>query len=147
MRIRWNEMLMGSGVDSIDDQHRALLDALGDLLCATQQGRARDEVLGMIDFLEGYAANHFAHEETVMSAQRCPVACANKRAHAAFINNLATMRADYEQHGATPAVTEQIQKNLINWLSAHICGCDARLKAHAAGSGDQPALGQAARPH
>lgn len=137
MRIRWNKAIMGTGVISLDNQHRMLLDALNDLLCAAHAGRTAAEIGYLLDFLDAYVAIHFAHEELLMTSHRCPAANANEQAHLRFLSNFAAMKSNYAQHGPTPEVIDHIQKELIDWFGAHICGCDAQLREYAPPCGNK----------
>ena len=76
--IVFDEETMGTGVQTIDDQHKQLIEMINRLMEATNSGRGKHEIATMMNFLAYYAVEHFSHEECVMSEMKCPVAEKNK---------------------------------------------------------------------
>ncbi len=64
-----------------------------------------------------------------MDAVRCPVAAANRRAHAAFVTTFGGLRRRFETEGASTSLALETQRELTAWLTTHIVRIDARLKA------------------
>ena len=126
--IQWNEQAMGTGVGSVDGQHKELIAMLNQLLDAMMKGKGKEELGGMIQFLGAYAEKHFSHEEQVMAEHRCPVALVNKQAHARFLQDFKLLAAKFSREGASSAVVVDVQQKMLNWLASHIRGCDANLR-------------------
>ena len=128
MALTFNPITMGTGADSIDAQHKVLVDLINRLLVSMQTGRAKDEVGPILNDLAKYATSHFAHEEACRARFSCPAALANKNAHAAFLNTFTAMKADYDKNGPSPMMAIRMQRELSDWIAQHIVGVDVKLK-------------------
>lgn len=126
--IIWDEMDLGTGVETIDEQHRKLIDMINELMDATSAGRGRTEIGKMMQFLSDYVVEHFSHEECVMAERQCPVADVNRKAHEHFVEDFEVLRSQFEAEGPTLRVTMEVQKRVVNWLTHHIRGCDRQLR-------------------
>jgi hemerythrin-like metal-binding protein len=126
--ITWDPS-MTAGVETVDVQHRQLIDWLNDLLSAMSQGRGRTEIEGLLDQLGNYAVTHFGHEEACMARYQCPVAAANAAAHKDFVATLTSFKAEYERDGATAHLVVRIESELMRWLTGHIKRTDTQLAA------------------
>ena len=91
MAITWNST-MTTGLNNIDNQHRELFRQVDLLITAMSQGKGRQEVGRILDFLGQYVHDHFADEEREMDRYECPAAAANRTAHAQFITTFQAMR-------------------------------------------------------
>jgi hemerythrin len=129
MTLLFNPMTMGTGADSLDAQHRELIAIINRLIEATDAGRARHEVGGILDELALYATTHFTHEEGCMARFVCPVAAYNKVAHAAFVRTFTAMRADFETAGPSAEMAERMRRELAGWIAGHIVSVDANLRS------------------
>lgn len=126
--ITWDEKSMSSGVASVDQQHQELIRMLNAFLDATSKNKGKDELGKMIQFLGDYAVKHFAHEEQVMAAHKCPVAQQNKDAHAQFLKDFTALGAKFQKEGASLSFVMEVQQKVLTWLNSHIRGCDAKLR-------------------
>lgn len=133
MPIVWDES-MSTGVHSVDNQHKELFAQLDGLREAMHQGKGREKIGQMLDFLGDYAVRHFATEERAMDQQACPAAAENKRAHADFLAKFKTMRGRLDQSGTSPAMVLEMHEFLSRWLVAHIKSIDTKLAGCAVGS-------------
>lgn len=140
MPITWSERFV-VGVEQIDDQHRRLIKQLNKLEAAVNQGAPEPVISEILEFLEAYASEHFAFEETVMDQTGCMAARINCLGHQAFERSLKAIRAEFDQHGPTAGLAYKVQNNLLNWAEHHIGGIDCRLRAH---TWEPPAEGRAA---
>jgi hemerythrin-like metal-binding protein len=132
--IEWHEEIMSTGVSSVDDQHRQLIDRINELHAACLQGRAREELLEQLDFLGRYAQSHFAHEEKIMQAHQCPARGKNKAAHTKFLNDYSRLQELVKKDGASTKVAIELKQMLADWLSSHICKIDTSLRSCAGGA-------------
>ena len=64
--IEWDADSMSTGFAAVDAEHRELIDMVNRLHDACRKGAGREEVIQMLNFLGGYAQDHFRHEEGVM---------------------------------------------------------------------------------
>ena len=120
---------MSTGVNSIDSQHRTLIDRINELHSACLAGTAREELLQMLTFLGEYAQSHFKHEEGIMDQHKCPVRGKNKAAHVQFLKDYEALVEIVKRDGATTTTVIQLKEMLANWLKNHICNVDTRLRA------------------
>ena len=128
MALTFNPVTMGTGAESVDAQHKQLVDIINHLLTAMATGRAKDDVGGILNDLAKYATTHFSHEEACMAKFSCPVAQQNKDAHAAFVKTFLAMKADFDRDGPSATMAIRMQRELSEWIAGHIVGIDVKLK-------------------
>jgi len=124
--IQWDES-MTTGVESLDAQHRQLINWLNDLLGAMSLGRGRPEVKPLLDRLGAYAALHFGTEEDCMTKYNCPVAAKNVEQHKQFVETFGSFSEEYERTGPTAHLTVRLESELMRWLTTHIRRTDTQL--------------------
>jgi hemerythrin len=129
MAIKWNETL-AVGVSEIDEQHRGLFDMLSRLLEACNQGKGKETVGSMIDFLEDYAAKHFSAEEKLQIASGYPQYKAHQGMHREYLQNVAGLRAKLEEQGPTLSFVITVNKTVVDWITNHIKKADRELGQH-----------------
>ena len=127
MAITWDKSL-ATGSPNVDHQHQELFRQVNALSDAMKQGKGRDVIAKLLDFLGQYAIRHFAEEEKVMEQLNCPVAAANKQAHAQFLSTYSGLRKQFDGAGAGPSLVLQIHDLLSKWLVQHIKGIDVQLR-------------------
>ncbi len=118
-RMEWTPEL-ATGVALIDAQHRELFDAVNRLLDAIERGRGREEVWGLMLFLEDYTANHFGSEEGYMRRHTYPGYPAHKVEHTGFVNDFIDLREDLDANGPTAELVAKIERRVCDWLLSHI---------------------------
>lgn len=126
MAIEWNPNL-SVGVKDIDDQHKIWFEKANGLFESGKEGRAKEHIKEMLDFLDDYTKYHFKHEEAYMEKIKYPEIDAQKKAHESFINDLAKLKADYDQSGGNILVILNANKMVINWLTNHIKTMDKKI--------------------
>jgi len=120
----WDKRLE-TGNAQIDEQHKALVDALNNLHAAMKQGKGKDEVAKILVFLRDYTVSHFKMEESLMDQSAYPAAPSHKRIHADLVAQVADLVDQFEK--GTTALTLPVMKFLEDWLTKHIMGEDFRL--------------------
>ncbi len=128
MLIQWNSS-METGVKEVDDAHKTLILWINKLNDAMKSGSGKQEVLNVLNFLERYAAEHFLHEESCMDKHKCPVAQANKRAHAEFFSYFSQVKSTVEKEKVTTVMVLEIHNALSDWLRNHILKIDTHLRS------------------
>jgi len=126
--ISWDEPSMSTGVDSIDSQHKILIQRINELHSACLAGTAKDELVEMLGFLGEYAQSHFKHEEGIMDQHQCPVRGKNKAAHVQFLRDYESLVEIVKRDGASTTAVIQLKEMLGNWLKNHICSIDTNLR-------------------
>jgi hemerythrin-like metal-binding protein len=124
--IQWDQS-MTTGIESLDAQHKQLINWLNDLLAAMSQGRGRAETKGLLDKLGAYATLHFGNEEDCMTKYNCPVAAQNVEQHKQFVQTFGGFAEELERTGPTAHLTVRLENELMRWLTTHIKRTDTQL--------------------
>ena len=127
MAVTWTPQI-ATNVDSVDEQHKTIINEINHLLDLMRQGKARNEIGEVIDFLDEYTKTHFADEEKIMAKNNCPVAELNKQQHAIFLGKIAKFKEMLADSTASTKVTLDVKKELMDWFINHITKIDMQLK-------------------
>ncbi len=115
------------GIELIDEQHKEWFDRAESLFEAGKQGRAKEYVGELLEFLDSYTKKHFADEERYMLSINYPGYDEQKRAHTSFIERLKKLREDYDASGGSLTVIIDANKMVIDWLTQHISRMDKQI--------------------
>lgn len=126
MIIEWNEAL-ATGHGTIDDQHKELILRINSLLTACTQGRGKEEVGSLLQFMADYVRFHFSAEELLQMQHSYPEFAAHKAEHDEFIGRLHELEEKFFTDGATLSLVIQTNQSLMNWLKNHIGLTDKKL--------------------
>ncbi len=127
LEYSWDES-MRTGDEVNDLQHKELSHRLNLLLEAMHKGHPAEQVESTLDFLASYVVEHFTREEMRMEEVHCPLAQANKRAHAEFLVRFGAFQEDLATHKSSPSVIAvKMLQELSDWLIRHIRTIDARM--------------------
>ena len=130
MAIMWTPDL-SVGVDHIDEQHKIWFEKANELFEAGKEGRAKEYINTMIDFLDEYSKKHFKDEEAYMEKIGYPELDAQKRAHASFVERLAKLKKDYNESGGNITIIINANKMVLDWLINHIRTMDKKIGEYA----------------
>lgn len=142
----WDELFV-TGLDTVDEQHRRLVELVNELSAALIDGKSQDDAAlqAVIGRLAEYAHYHFGEEERLMGeAGIDPRHVEHHTAvHRKFVEQVTTM------WNARHTMTEPagvLLEFLIAWLSFHILGEDQSLarQVKRIRAGETPALALAA---
>lgn len=137
---KWSET-MSVGVESIDSDHKALIDLINRLHEAAL-GETRGPSSGEVfDTLIAYTEIHFAREEKVMQACGFPGLAAHQDEHVDFTGRIYEIREKFRSGDQSP-ITEELLDFLKGWLNAHILIQDMAYKPYADG---KPAVAEVAQ--
>jgi len=126
--LTFDAATMGTGDDTVDCQHRKLIDMINDLDAACAEGRGREAIDQSLDFLASYVVDHFSHEEGVWEKRGCPRAAENIAAHKQLLEQFTAWKQQYEASGASIQLVGELVEFLCNWLVGHICHTDTSLR-------------------
>jgi hemerythrin-like metal-binding protein len=124
--IPWTPALE-TGHPVIDDDHKKLIASLNELEAALKNGSGKEQIVPLIAFLNRYAREHFAREETHMAHVNCPSALSNKQAHKEFIARLDGWLTKLQSGASLPLVLE-VHREVSKWIGAHIVNIDCKLR-------------------
>jgi hemerythrin len=116
-----------TGVDEIDAQHRELFDRVRALLEASRQRRSREEVVRLLEFLGGYAVDHFAAEERTMAEAGYPRLEGHRAEHRQLVKELEILRHELKSEGPSARFAIRVGNRVTAWLREHIYRTDRLL--------------------
>jgi hemerythrin len=119
--VFWSDQF-SVGVQSLDDQHAILLDAINDLHEAMMKGQRRKVVGGLLRTLLKYTRSHFADEERLMEWTGFPELDSHKQAHHDLLEQVEEYLALYAN--GEPSQSSWIVGFYSTWLQAHILEAD-----------------------
>ena len=129
-KIEWDPSL-SMGVDTLDLQHRELIERINDLRSAISLGQARSETGRMFSFLEEYVKVHFTMEETLMKRKKYREYVAHRQEHLNFLTMFLEMKQRYEDLASQGAVLSflavDLDRKLAEWLVEHITKVDKQF--------------------
>jgi hemerythrin len=122
------------GVETLDDQHKALLKLLNEFHAASMRGKAREVSGPMIRQIVSLANEHFSAEERLMESIRFPGLAEHHAKHKELTGKIAEFAARHDK-GDTNVCT-QLLHFLRDWFNNHLQNVDREyaswLAAHGA---------------
>ena len=135
--MEWNEKL-ATGIKTIDSQHQELFKRINKLVQAIKEHRCKDEIDGVLKFLDDYARIHFAEEERHMLKTDYAGYEEQRQEHAKYLDALRELKEQAAQpriHGASYDLSATTNQVVVDWIVDHIIKVDMRfgefLKANA----------------
>lgn len=111
-------------VKEMDDQHRMLINLVGQLDEAMRKGKGK-ETLGLIlGRVIDYTKVHFAAEERLMKAYGYPEFSEHRLIHEKMTAKVLEIEREYKSGKAM--ITLDVMKFLTEWLQKHIEGTDKK---------------------
>lgn len=138
MPLEWNNDL-SIGVNEIDNQHKELFKRINSLLEACTQGKGKDEVGKVINFLEDYIVEHFNAEEAIQ--RKCasyPDYQSHKALHDEFRKKFSELKKQFENEGAGLPLVLRTNRAVVDWLIMHIGRVDKVLGSFLKKEGARP---------
>lgn len=128
MGIEWRDSL-AIGVDEIDSHHKELLKRFNELLAACESGKAREELAGLLAFLDEYVVKHFSTEEKLQRKYGYPNHEKHRDEHEYFIRQLNAIKKEISIDGLELHHVMETNNMLLKWLVNHISKSDRALGA------------------
>jgi hemerythrin-like metal-binding protein len=138
-KLEYDEHTMSTHVESIDDQHKQLIDLINKLEIAELERYDSAKAGPLLDFMARYVQEHFKHEEGIMAERHCSAARKNVEAHQKLIKGYTTWRERYDSAGGPSAMLGELHQFLTSWLVGHICRVDTCLRSCRKGTQGQGA--------
>ena len=110
------------GVESLDDDHRKLLNLINNLQTAVHYQTGEIFEKEALDEVVAYTKYHFDREEKMLEEANYPDLEAHKALHAKMIAEVNGFVAEYEKRGHE--ALEEVAQYLKDWLIGHINGTD-----------------------
>lgn len=118
-KIEWDDNL-SVGIDTIDEQHKMLIQKLKDVSEAIESNLGEGTIAQTLDFLVEYTDFHFYEEEKQMIEHNYPGLALQQAQHKEFKKSLENFEQDFEEENATKELANHIRTFLFNWLIKHI---------------------------
>jgi two-component system, chemotaxis family, chemotaxis protein CheY len=113
------------GDEQLDGQHRAMLDAMNDLMGAVGQDQEREGTWKALSFLLMYVHTHFREEEGLMEKLAYPHLEEHRAKHAACARQIDGLLANYRTGGRD--TLPQLVSFFQFWLTDHFQTADRML--------------------
>ena len=126
--ILFDPATMSTGVSSVDQQHRQLIDQINALVVALERGDEASAVGTALRSMQEYTRTHFTHEEKCMRDVACPALKLNELAHATFLRNVEDLSGEFARTGPTRMLATKVQSSMGMWLKTHIVNTDTKLR-------------------
>ncbi|MCU7832335.1 MAG: bacteriohemerythrin [gamma proteobacterium symbiont of Lucinoma myriamae] len=119
--IQWNDEL-SVGINSIDEQHKKLINMINALNDALLSGQTKQVLSEIFDELAVYTVEHFDYEEELFARYGYSESQAHKNEHSALteqVNNLQqkVKKGDF-------MISIEVMHFLKDWLTQHILKTD-----------------------
>ncbi|MEN8006466.1 MAG: bacteriohemerythrin [Candidatus Krumholzibacteriota bacterium] len=125
--INWTEEFI-TGIPSIDEQHRRLVDLANKFEEAGRRGRGSRVMSDILNDLVGYTQEHFAHEEKIMAESGFPETKQHTARHRQLMQKVERFQYEFETEGRP--VTADVREFLRYWVRSHILQDDMAYAAH-----------------
>jgi len=131
--FEWDSRLE-TGIDEIDEQHRALFALANDLHDAIEADRDRDLVENAVYALSEYVTQHFADEEALMERAAYPAIAEHRLLHHDLTAE--TLRIATRYFSGDDLLPTELAPFVASWLTQHIREVDTLVASHVRGSND-----------
>jgi hemerythrin len=106
------------GVETLDNQHKAMMNALNELHAASMRGKAQEIAGPLLKQIASIARVHFSAEERLMESIRFPGLATHHGKHQELVEKLAEFVARHEKGDTT--VYTQLLYFVRDWLTKHM---------------------------
>ncbi|MCC6408567.1 MAG: bacteriohemerythrin [Planctomycetes bacterium] len=122
-----------TGIASIDNQHKKLIEMLNNLQDAMLAGQGNEAIAKILDGLVQYTVTHFAHEEKLFATHGYAEAASHKAEHDKLAKQVLEFQAQIKA-GKTK-LSAAVMNFLRDWLNNHILGTDKKYAPFLKGKG------------
>lgn len=119
----WNDSYK-TGINTIDTQHKKLVDLINELHEAMSKGQGNQALGKIMNELVNYTVTHFSTEERLLKQAGYADFDAHKKIHDDFTAKVKKMQADLT--GGRKMMSLEVSSFLKDWLSGHILGTDKK---------------------
>ncbi len=126
MRAEWKESL-SVHFNLIDDQHKELINHVNALLSAMAEGKGRDRLTQVLQFIQDYVVVHFGTEEGLMKKYNYPGYELHKAEHEKLVAEFLEKKEKLSAAAVTSADVIKTYNWLTGWVINHIMTTDIKL--------------------
>lgn len=127
--MQWSDKL-AVGIETIDSQHRELFIRINKLVQAIKEHRCKDEIDGVIRFLEDYAKIHFAEEERHMRDTKYAGYDEQRQEHVRYLEALRELKEQAalpRVQGSSYDLSATTNQVVVDWIVDHILKVDMKF--------------------
>ena len=117
-----------TGDEQIDSQHKEIF-RLVESVIETSYANA-GKIDSAMEFLAGYTATHFAHEEKLMDMCKYPLSDMHKKQHYDFVESVVGLMGRVAKESDAERNRTDIESVVVDWLADHVLGSDKIMAAH-----------------
>ena len=122
--ITWKDEF-SLGIESVDLEHREMIELINDLDSAMQQHATQDTVVDTLGEIYARIAAHFALEEKIMRDAHYEAFAAHKQDHELLLDELLDVIDSVDEDGDYDRTA--LSRDLDTWFSDHFRTHDAKL--------------------
>lgn len=116
-RFEWsNEFVLN--IPEVDRQHHGLVDLINELHEAMLARRSSEIMASVLNRLENYTDEHFAHEEELMRSHEYPCLAEHMEKHQVFQEKVGFLVECHQGKKVLPSL--KVMEFLCDWLKKHI---------------------------
>ena len=119
--VEWSDSL-SVGNDTIDGQHKKLIELVNKLHQAMASGHGKEIITGVFDEMIAYTEYHFKTEEKAFDKYGYDRIDEHKEQHREFVEKVGDLKKKYA--GGELLITIETLKFLVDWISNHIKKAD-----------------------
>ncbi len=124
--ITWGPQL-SVGINSIDEQHKKLVNMINALNDALAAGEGKEMLGKIFNGLAAYTTKHFQFEEDLFAKYNYPETAAHKKEHADLLKQVGDLKAKMD--AGNFMISMELMAFLKSWLTNHIQGTDKKYVA------------------
>jgi hemerythrin len=121
------------GVKDIDQQHQELFKRINMLMDAMWEGKGKDEVGNLMNFLAEYVVVHFADEEALMESSEYPGLEGHRKIHQDFVRSIDGTKKRFDEDEVNTDFVVGVLDETCRWLREHIGKTDKLIGEHMSG--------------
>jgi hemerythrin-like metal-binding protein len=119
--IHWTDSL-SVGIESIDEQHKLLVEIINNLDDAMRESETDQIISEIFQRMIGYTEMHFAFEENLFDSHGYQGSSAHKEQHVALIETIQALKHKLDEGDARVGI--EVMEFLKRWLTDHILKTD-----------------------
>ncbi|CAK0757920.1 hypothetical protein CCP2SC5_230036 [Azospirillaceae bacterium] len=118
--VQWSKAFI-VGENTIDTQHRILIDTINEFTSAVNQKKTTTELIEILNHIVQYTSYHFRFEEEMMEQNHYPELEFHREQHLWFIRKLIEEHSDLDKASIDPT---EVAMFLQTWLLSHVLMTD-----------------------
>lgn len=124
--MRWSNSL-SVGLESIDSQHKVLIDLINSLFREMNSGKGKQAVSSALGKLIEYTGSHFAFEEDLFEKHGYAEKDVHKEIHKQLVSQVVDFQTQFDS--GEKDISLELMEFLKDWLIKHIKGTDKKYSS------------------